>query len=103
MYALPGCEATRLLHTRGFSRRALTLECTSVTNKNVPVIGFAAWSRKMAVNPDASYGRIVEHSYRAAAATPSNAFAVRWSPPPAGAEAFSSHSARSRGIQGPRA
>ena len=26
---------------------------------------FAAWSRKMAVNPDASYARIVEHSYRA--------------------------------------
>ena len=51
--------------------RALTLECTALTNKNVPIIGFAAWSRKMAVNPDASYGRIVEHSYRAEAATPS--------------------------------
>ena len=50
--------------------RALTLECTALTNKNVPVIGFAAWSRKMAVNPDASYGRIVEHSYRTEAATP---------------------------------
>ena len=50
--------------------RALTLECSAVTNKNVPIIGFAAWSRKMAASPDASYGRIVEHSYRAAAATP---------------------------------
>ena len=47
--------------------RALTLECTALTNKNVPVIGFAAWSRKVAANPDASYGRIVEHSYRAEA------------------------------------
>ena len=27
--------------------------------------------RMVAVNPDASYGRIVEHSYRAAAAPPS--------------------------------
>ena len=50
---------------------ARTLECSALTNKNVPVIGFAAWSRKMAVNPDASYGRIVEHSYRAEAAAPS--------------------------------
>ena len=50
--------------------RALTLECSALTNKNVPVIGFAAWSRKMAANPDASYGRIVEHSYRAEAAVP---------------------------------
>ena len=44
--------------------RALTLECTAVANKGVPVIGFAAWSRRVAANPDASYGRIVEHSYR---------------------------------------
>ena len=37
---------------------------------NVPVIGFAAWSRKVAANPDASYGRIVEHSYERARAMP---------------------------------
>ena len=48
--------------------RALTVECSAVANKGVPVIGFAAWSRRVAANPDASYGRIVEHSYRAAAA-----------------------------------
>ena len=48
--------------------RALTVECTAVANKNVPVIGFAAWSRRVAANPDASYGRIVEHSYRTEAA-----------------------------------
>ena len=50
--------------------RALTLECSAVANKGVPVIGFAAWSRKVAANPDASYGRIVEHSYRAEAPGP---------------------------------
>ena len=27
------------------------------------MIGFAAWSRQVAANPDASYGRTVEHSY----------------------------------------
>ena len=40
----------------------LTLACTSVMGA-APVIGFAAWSRRVAVNPNASYGRIVEHSY----------------------------------------
>ena len=53
--------------------RALTLECSAVANKGVPVIGFAAWSRKVAANPDASYGRIVEHSYRAEAPGPAPA------------------------------
>ena len=43
--------------------RALSVRCSSVTNSGVPVIGFAAWSRRVAANPDASYGRIVEHSY----------------------------------------
>ena len=38
------------------------LVCSSVTGA-VPVIGFAAWSRRVAANPAASYGRIVEHSY----------------------------------------
>ena len=41
------------------------LVCTSVTGA-VPVIGFAAWSRRVAANPAASYGRIVEHSYQPA-------------------------------------
>ena len=41
---------------------ALTLTCTSVMGA-APVIGFAAWSRRVATNPNASYGRIVEHSY----------------------------------------
>jgi hypothetical protein len=36
--------------------------CDSVTG-NVPVIGFAAWARNVAANPDASYGRIVSHSF----------------------------------------
>lgn len=29
----------------------------------VPMIGFAAWARSVAANPDASYGRIVGHSF----------------------------------------
>ena len=43
---------------------ALTLSCTELDNKGIPVIGFAAWSRNVAANPNASYGRVVEHSYR---------------------------------------
>ena len=39
------------------------LVCSTVTG-GVPVIGFAAWSRQIDANPNASYGRIVEHSYR---------------------------------------
>ncbi|MFT7288566.1 MAG: hypothetical protein ACI87W_002688 [Halieaceae bacterium] len=37
--------------------------CTPVTNSGVPMIGFAAWARSVAANPDASYGRIIEHSF----------------------------------------
>jgi hypothetical protein len=36
--------------------------CASVGD-NVPVIGFAAWARSIAVNPDGSYGRIIAHSF----------------------------------------
>ena len=44
----------------------LSMACpvASVVGSNAPVIGFAAWSRQVAANPNASYGRIVEHSYR---------------------------------------
>ena len=45
---------------------ALSMVCSSAADAlvgNAPVIGFAAWSRKVATNPNASYGRIVEHSY----------------------------------------
>lgn len=41
---------------------ALTQSCLS-TSGNVPMIGFAAWARSVAANPDASYGRIVAHSF----------------------------------------
>jgi len=41
---------------------ALTQSCASVAG-NVPMIGFAAWARSVAANPDASYGRIVAHSF----------------------------------------
>jgi hypothetical protein len=36
--------------------------CSSVDG-DVPVIGMVAWERQVAANPNASYGRIVEHSY----------------------------------------
>jgi len=39
----------------------------SVVLGNVPMIGFAAWQRSVAANPDASYGRIIAHSFRSAA------------------------------------
>ena len=39
------------------------LRCAPVTHIDIPVIGFAAWSRRVAANPAAPYGRIVEHSY----------------------------------------
>ncbi|MEM1404583.1 MAG: hypothetical protein AAGG55_14695 [Pseudomonadota bacterium] len=42
---------------------ALDVQCTSGLNTGIPVIGFAAWARSVAANPDASYGRIIEHSY----------------------------------------
>jgi hypothetical protein len=29
----------------------------------VPMVGFAAWVRNVAANPDASYGRAVAHSF----------------------------------------
>ena len=32
---------------------------------DVPIVGFAAWERSFSANPDANYGRIVDHSYRA--------------------------------------
>jgi hypothetical protein len=38
------------------------VNCTSVSG-NVPVIGMVAWKRNVAANPNASYGRIVEHAY----------------------------------------
>lgn len=44
---------------------ALSKNCTAYTSANaggVPVIGFAAWARSLASNPDGSYGRIIAHS-----------------------------------------
>ena len=50
----------------GAAAAALSMTCSSAANViagNAPVIGFAAWSRRVEANPNASYGRIVEHSY----------------------------------------
>ncbi len=39
-------------------------DCTgTVTPNAIPMIGFVAWERAFDANPDANYGRIVEHSY----------------------------------------
>lgn len=42
----------------------LTKTCTTLSTDDggVPVIGFAAWARSIASNPDGSYGRIIAHS-----------------------------------------
>ena len=47
-----------------------TLRCSPVTHSDAPLIGFAAFrSRRVAANPAAAYGRIVEHSYERARAS----------------------------------
>ena len=53
----------------------LTLDCaTTQATGHAPVIGFAAWSRQVAANPDASYGRIIEHSYQRVDTAPGTVF-----------------------------
>ena len=53
----------------------LTLDCaTTEATGHAPVIGFAAWSRQVAANPDASYGRIIEHSYGRVDTVPGTVF-----------------------------
>lgn len=39
--------------------------CESATG-NVPMVGFVAWQRSFPSNPDANYGRLVEHSFTSA-------------------------------------
>jgi hypothetical protein len=34
-----------------------------VDNTKIPMVGFVAWERSFADNPDANYGRIIDHSY----------------------------------------
>lgn len=42
-------------------------DCVAVADETlVPMVGFVAWERSFATNPDANYGRIIEHSYQAA-------------------------------------
>lgn len=40
----------------------LPVSCTP-TSTPVPLVGFVAWQRNFGANPDANYGRAVEHSY----------------------------------------
>jgi len=37
--------------------------CDPVTNPNVPIVGFVAWQRSFPSNPDANYGRLIDHSF----------------------------------------
>ena len=39
--------------------------CTP-TATDAPLVGFVAWERSFAANPDANYGRIIDHSYNVA-------------------------------------
>ena len=50
-----------------------SMVCSALTG-GVPVIGFTAWSRRVAANPEASYGRIVEHSYGRVHTVPGTVF-----------------------------
>jgi len=42
--------------------------CVSATG-SVPMVGFVAWQRSFPSNPDANYGRLVEHSFTSGATT----------------------------------
>ena len=54
-----------------------TLRCSPVTHSDAPLIGFAAFrSRRVAANPAAAYGRIVEHSYERARASAEQGLAL---------------------------
>ena len=40
------------------------MDCTeAVDATQIPLVGFVAWERSFAANPDANYGRLVGHSY----------------------------------------
>lgn len=43
--------------------------CTAAAG-GVPLVGFVAWQRSFAANPDANYGRIIDHSYEVTSVTP---------------------------------
>jgi hypothetical protein len=47
----------------------IPVACTS-TDSPVPLIGFVAWQRNFGSNPDANYGRIIEHSYTVVSSGP---------------------------------
>jgi hypothetical protein len=50
-------------------RPAISSFCDSATG-SVPVVGFVAWQRSFPSNPDANYGRLVEHSYTPGSTAP---------------------------------
>jgi hypothetical protein len=50
-------------------RPGLTGFCSAATGA-VPIVGFVAWQRSFPSNPDANYGRLVEHSYTPGSTAP---------------------------------
>jgi hypothetical protein len=42
----------------------------SLSNINIPIVGFVAWERSFPSDPSANYGRIVEHSYESGSPAP---------------------------------
>ena len=49
------------------------IACTAVAdNTKIPMVGFVAWERSFAANPDANYGRIIDHSYSGTAPVSGN-------------------------------
>ncbi len=62
----PAANKTQGIYNFGASGVADAPVFDSVTNTAVPIVGFVAWERSFPANPDANYGRIVEHSYTSA-------------------------------------
>lgn len=58
------CNPSTTNETTGLPTNVTSpLECVDATPGQIPMVGFVAWERSFAENPDANYGRIVEHSY----------------------------------------
>ena len=60
----PTSSGKNMAESGGVTAAITAYGCTSgVAADQIPMIGFVAWERSFPGNPDANYGRIVEHSY----------------------------------------
>ena len=64
----PAANKTQGIYNFGASGVAGLPIFDPVVNTAVPIVGFVAWERSFPANPDANYGRIVEHSYESGSA-----------------------------------